>query len=84
MIHHSVVKQLGLPLASSSQSVDQAEGLSLRQIIRETRLTFTRNQRDFTFEGPVVENLNVDVFAGTPFMEENNVAVRNPVPRAFP
>lgn len=32
------------------------------------------------FEGLVVENLDVDVLAGTPFMEANDIAVR-PVER---
>ena len=76
MIRHSVVKRLGLPLAPSSQSAHQADGSSPLQIVGETRLSFTRDQREFRFEGLVVENLDVDVLAGTPFMEKNDVAVR--------
>jgi len=30
----------------------------------------------FQYEGMVVENLDVEVLAGTPFMEANNIAVR--------
>ena len=76
MIRHSVVKRLGLPLSPSSQSAHQADGSSPLQIVGETRLLFTRDDIDFTFEGLVVENLDVDVLAGTPFMESNDVAVR--------
>ena len=75
-IPHSVVKRLGLPLAPSSQSAHQADGSSPLQIVGETRLLFTRDQRDFRFEGLVIETLDVDVLAGTPFMEKNDVAVR--------
>jgi len=46
-------------------------------VVGETPITFTRDNRDFKFEGwLVVENLDVDVLAGTPFMETNDVAVR--------
>ena len=31
---------------------------------------------EFTFEGLVVEDLDVEVLAGAPFMEANNFAVR--------
>ena len=59
MIRHSVVKRLCLPLAPSSQSAHQADGSSPLQIVSQTRLSFTRDQRAFTFEGLVVENLSV-------------------------
>lgn len=45
-------------------------------MVGELRTTFTRDNTDFTFEGLVVEDLDVEVLAGTPFMEANDVAVR--------
>ena len=45
-------------------------------VVGETRFPFTRKRHTFTFEGLVVENLDVEVLAGTPFMESNNIAVR--------
>ena len=45
-------------------------------VVGETRLTFTREGHEFTFEGLIVTNLDVDALAGTPFMEENNISVR--------
>ena len=45
-------------------------------MVGEIRTTFTRDNTDFTFEGLVVEDLDVEVLAGTPFMEANDVAVR--------
>jgi len=44
---------------------------------------FTREDRTFTFEGLVVENLDVDVLAGTSFMETNDVAVRPAKPQVI-
>ncbi|KAK3714880.1 hypothetical protein QZH41_001881 [Actinostola sp. cb2023] len=76
MIRHSLVKRLGSTLTSSSQSAHQADGSSPLHVVGETRLLFTRDNRQFKFEGLVVENLDVDILAGTPFMETNDVAVR--------
>ena len=51
------------------------DGSSQLQVVSETRTTFTRDNTDFTFEGLVVEDLDVEVVTGTPFMEANDVAV---------
>ena len=59
-----------------AQSVQQADGSSQLQEVGGLRTTFTRDNTDFTFEGLVVEDLDVEVLAGTPFMEANDVAVR--------
>ena len=47
--------------------------LSFRWSVRQT--SFTRDNTDFTFEGLVIEDLDVEVLARTPFMEANNIAV---------
>ena len=76
MIRHSTVKRLGSQIVSSAQSVHQADGSSQLKVVGETRISFSRDNRVFSFEGLVVENLDVDVLAGTPFMEANDIAVR--------
>lgn len=43
-------------------------------MVGETRLSFTREDHKFTLERVVVENLDVDILARTPFME--SIAVR--------
>ena len=80
MIRHTTAKHLGCPIISSAQSVQQADGSSQLQVVGEIRTSFTRDNTDFKFEGLVVEDLDVEVLAGTPFMEANDVAVR-PVKR---
>ncbi|KAK3727759.1 hypothetical protein QZH41_005221 [Actinostola sp. cb2023] len=42
----------------------------------ETRFELSRNHHKFLFEGLVVENLDVEVLAGTPFTECNDIAIR--------
>ena len=81
MIRHSTAQHLGCPIISSAQSVQQADGSSQLQVVGEIGTTFTRDNTNFTFEGLVVEDLDVEVLAGTPFMVANDVAVR-PAKRA--
>ena len=76
MIRHSTVKRLGSQIVSSAQSVHQADGSSQLKVVGETRISFSRDNRVFSFEGLVVENLDVDVLDGTPFMEANDITVR--------
>ena len=45
------------------------------QVVGEIRTSFTRDNTDFTFEGLVVEDLDVEVLGRAPFMEANDVAV---------
>ena len=76
MIRHTVIQRLGCQVAPSSQSIHQADGSSPLHVVGETRFPFIRGGHTFIFEGLVVENLDVDVLAGTPFMESNDIAVR--------
>ena len=69
MIRHSTAKHLGCPIISSAQSVQQSDGSSQLQVVEEIRRTFPPDITDFTFEGLVVEDLDVEVIAGTPFTE---------------
>ena len=62
-------KHLGCPIISSAQSVQQSDGSSQLQVVEEIRRTFPPDITDFTFEGLVVEDLDVEVLAGTPFTE---------------
>jgi hypothetical protein len=67
---------LNAKIDPSSQSAHPADGSSQLHVIGETRFVFTRDDIHFTFEGLVVKNLDVDVLAGIPFMEINDITVR--------
>ena len=45
-------------------------------VIEETRISCTRDNREFKFEGLVIKNFDVEVLTGTPFIEMNDMAVR--------
>ena len=76
MIRLSTVKRLDATIEASSQSVHQADGYSPLEIIGETEVTFMRDGNQLHFKGLIVENLDVEILAGTPFMEVNDIAVR--------
>ena len=76
MVRSALAQRLGCCMTPSSQSVHQADGSFPLNVVGETILTFTREGHEFTFEGLIVTNLDVDVLARTPFMEANNISVR--------
>lgn len=76
MIRLSTAQRLGSPIQTSAQSARQADGQSPLQVVGETRIAFTRDNQQLAFEGLVVEHLDVEILAGTPFMESNDIAVR--------
>ena len=75
MIRQSTAVRLGSDIKKSSQSAHQADGSSPLTIIGETSICLTRKNNKFAFTGLVVQNLDVELLAGTPFMEINDVAI---------
>jgi hypothetical protein len=76
MIRASVVKHMGVDIQKTPQSAHQADGLSSLKAVGKTRLTFTRDTHKFYFEGLVVENLDIEILAGMPFMQRNDIHIR--------
>jgi hypothetical protein len=76
MISLSAVRRLGADIRKSSQSARQADGSSPLTVVGETSLIFVRDKQKLLFEGLVVENLDVEILAGTPFMEYNDITIR--------
>lgn len=76
MIRLSTAVLLDAKIQSTSQSAHQADGSSPLNVVGETRLFFTRDDHSLYFEGLVVDNLDVDILAGIPFMEYNDISVR--------
>ena len=69
MLRQSTAVSLGCDIKKSSQSAHLT-------IIGETSMCLTRKNNKFAFTGLVVQNLDVELLAGTPFMEINDVAIR--------
>ena len=69
MIHHFTMKSLAAQVVSRGQSFIQADGSPQLKVVGETRLSFSCDNWIFSFEGLIVENLDVDVLAGILSME---------------
>ncbi len=72
----SLAKHIGARIFKSSQSALQADGRTPLSVVGETRLPLVRHGRSLELEALVVEDLDVDILAGTPFMASNDIAVR--------
>ena len=75
-IKASLANYIGCPISKSSQLALQADGRTPLSIVGETRLSLSRNGKTPTLEALVVEDLDVDILAGTPFVTCNDIAVR--------
>ena len=76
MIRASTALMLGAQVNKTSQSAHQADGSSPLQFIGETQVTLVRDSNRFLLEALVVEDLDVSILAGTPFMEHNDITIR--------
>ncbi len=76
MIKAALAERLNLKITKSEQSATQADGMSPLDVVGETRFYLVHGDHKLEFEGLVVENLDVDVLGGTPFMERNDIMVR--------
>ena len=63
-------------MGKSFRSARRADGSSPLTIIGGASVCLTRGNGRFAFTGLVVQNLDVELLAGTPFMEINDVAIR--------
>ena len=76
MIRESVALKLNAKLSKSNQHALQADGQSPLHVKGETHLTLSRGSETFHLEALVVENLDVDILGGVPFMEVNDITIR--------
>lgn len=76
MIKASTAEYIGARISKSNQSALQADGVTPLEIIGETHLTLTRENTDLHLEALVVNDLDVDILAGIPFMSCNDISVR--------
>ena len=73
MIRASTVVNLNGKISPTNQSAHQTDGSSPLKVIGETKLCLSRDSHTFFFEGLVIENLDVDVLAGIPFMYQRMI-----------
>ena len=76
MISATTASRLGLPIKPATQAAQQADGITPLSVTGETHIIVSRGKFDFALDALVVRELDVDILAGTPFMTQNDVAIR--------
>ena len=76
MIKASVAQHIGTVITKSNQSALQANGITPLAIVGETPIVLSRDNLNLILDGLVVNDLDVDILAGIPFMALNDISVR--------
>ena len=76
LLRESVARAINCPIEPSTQVAFQADGTTPLEVVGETHVVLTRDDLSFEFSGLVVNDLDVDILAGVPFMEDNDISVR--------
>lgn len=76
MIKTSVAKQVGATIQMTKQTALQADGITPLTVVGEVHLKLSRNHLNLQLDALVVDDLDVDVLAGTPFMVINDISLR--------
>ena len=76
LIREATATAINCPVYPSSQVAFQADGKTPLNVKGETHVLLTRDGLEFNFSGLIIDDLDVDILAGVPFMEENDVSVR--------
>ena len=76
MIKTSVAKEIGASIQKTTQKSLQADGVTQLKVVGEVHLTLSRSNLSLHLDALVVDNLDVDVLAGTPFMITNDISLR--------
>jgi len=76
MMRASLARHIGGKITKSSQTALQANDHIPLTVVGETCPPLIRQGRPLTLEALVVEDLDVDIPAGTLFLASNNIAVR--------
>ena len=76
MIRAPFARSIGLPIAPASQVARQADGVTPLSVVGEVHCQLTRGSATFQLDALVVQQLDVDVLAGNPFLATNDVATR--------
>ena len=76
MIKTSVANYIGAPIQKSDQKALQADGVTPLSIAGETHLLLSRNGVNLKLEALVVNDLDIDILAGIPFLTINDIGLR--------
>ena len=76
LIKQSIAHQIAVPVLPTTQIAYQANGVTPMDVVGETHLEFSWDDKSLLFQALVVKELDVDILAGIPFMVTNDIAIR--------
>ena len=76
MIKTSIANEIGATIQKTTQKALQADGITQLAVVGEVHLTLSRNHLNLQLDALVVDSLDVDILAGTPFMITNDISLR--------
>ena len=75
MIRRDVAVALGVEIRKSTHHASTANGNPMN-VVGETSIVFSRDGREFEFNGLVVNNLDAEVLGSVPFQHRNDITLR--------
>ena len=76
MIKISIANEIGATIQKTTQKALQADGITQLAVVGEVHFTLSRNHLNLQLDALVVDSLDVDILAGTPFMINNDISLR--------
>ena len=76
LMKSAVARSIDCPIHPTTQTAYQADGKTPLKVLGETHISLFRDDIELKFSGLIVDNLDVDILAGVPFMEDNDIGVR--------
>ncbi len=76
MVLASFAKSVGMTIRPTSQTAYQADGVTRLRVLGEVNCSLTRDHHTFQLDALVVEQLDSDILAGSPFLTHNDIAIR--------
>ena len=76
MTKSTVARSIGAPIKQSTQQALQVDGVAPLAVAGETHLILSRADKQLALDALVVDGLDVDILAGTPFLITNDITVR--------
>ena len=75
MIKSSVARSIDAPINQSSKQALQADGTTPLAVAGETHLILSQADKQLALDTLVVDDLDIDILAGTPFLIANDITV---------
>lgn len=76
MIRTAFAESIGAPIRQTTQHALQADGMTPLNSVGEVHLTLLPDDKLLHLDALVVNDLDVDILAGMPFMKRNDVGIR--------